>query len=456
MTRHVDNPELARIVRGFCTSKEAGEAVLHLAVCGGCHRRLLHRHPEEGRQFLESWLTEFACTKGLAVEEVASNLPEFFSALGDEETRTVRKAPTLLRTIRGLSEAHQHLYVANSPRFHTLAFLESSLAEARDHWHSSPVEAVRWASAAVTVAERAEPSLNQAYARTVWADVKARAWAYLANGYRIGGDLHAADGALATSRRFLEKGTGTLEVRAEVRSLEGSLRRGQRRFDDSWSAAFEAERIYQTIGIEEAAASAVLVGSSALAEAGKIERAIRKLQRSLSRLPKHALGGRTHFGLLQNLAWRLTEADRPEQAARLLPEVRQLSAQLVAEPLTHARIQWLEARIHGLLGQPRLAEAAFRDLKRVFLDARSPYDAALASLDLAVHLIEDGRSGEGAELARDLVPIFRSRGIHREALAAGMLVARSLSEETASVDFVQRVATYLRHARLDPTYRFPG
>lgn len=456
MTSHLDDLDLARIVGAFCTSREAGEAVLHMAVCSSCHRRLLHRHPKQGRRFLETWLADFACTKGLAVEEIACRLPEFFSGLGEDEVRALRRVPTLIQALRGLSEPHQHLLVANSLRFHTLAFVEHSLAEARDHWHSSPAEAVRWASIAVLAAEQAEPEITEGHERLVWADVLARAWAYLANGHRLGGDLHAADEALAKSVRLLAAGTGTRELRAEVLSLTGSLRRGQRRFQESWAAASEAERIYEGLGNDEAAASTALVGSSSLAEAGDLQRAISILRGSLARLPERLVRGRTHFILLQNLACRLGEADRPQQARKLLPQVRELSTQFIDEPLTQTRTEWLEGRIHAQLGEPRLAEAAFRKVRRAFVAAGSPYDVALVSLDLAMLLIEDGRTGEAAELARDLVPIFHSRGIHREAMAAGILVARSLSEETATVDFVQRVASYLRQARLDPTYRFPG
>lgn len=456
MTGHLGDTDLARIVAGFCTSREAGEAVLHVAVCANCHRRLLQRQPGQGRRFLVSWLEDFAASKGLEVEEAATRLPEFFSVLREEDVQEGRETLTLIRDLRGLSEAHQRLLVANSARFHTLGFLEQSLAEARDHWHSSPAEAVRWASLAVTVSERAEPSLVKVYGPAVCADAKARAWAYLGNGYRIGGKLTTAVQALAKGVRLLSDRGRASEVRAEVLALQSSLRRDERRFQEATLAAFEAAALYEKLGRRETAVLTALVGALALAESGDVDQARRKLQRLLTRLPGRSRGGRTHFYLLQNLAHTLILADRPEEAAALLPEVRELSLQLVDEPLTHTRTGWLEGRVQAQLGQPRLAEATFRNVQRVFLAAGSPYDAALVSLDLAALLIEEGQSRQAAELARDLVPIFRSRGVHREAMAAGMLVARSLSEETATVDFVQRVATYLRQARVDPRYRFPG
>jgi hypothetical protein len=44
--------------------------------------------------------------------------------------------------------------------------------------------------------------------------------------------------------------------------------------------------------------------------------------------------------------------------------------------------------------------------------------AALASLDLAVLYLKEGRAGEVKELAREMAEVFRAQGIAREAFAA--------------------------------------
>jgi hypothetical protein len=53
-----------------------------------------------------------------------------------------------------------------------------------------------------------------------------------------------------------------------------------------------------------------------------------------------------------------------------------------------------------------------------------------------------------------MIPVFQSRQIHREALAALSLWAGAVREERASRDLVVRVASYLKHARHNPELRF--
>jgi hypothetical protein len=55
-----------------------------------------------------------------------------------------------------------------------------------------------------------------------------------------------------------------------------------------------------------------------------------------------------------------------------------------------------------------------------------------------------------------MVPIFESRDVHQEALAALLLVRRAAEAEELNLAFLQRVATFLHRARHDPGMRFEG
>jgi len=73
------------------------------------------------------------------------------------------------------------------------------------------------------------------------------------------------------------------------------------------------------------------------------------------------------------------------------------------------------------------------------MDRGLPYDAALASLDLAVLYLEEGRTREVKDLAREMAEIFKAQGIAREALAALTLFVEAAQKETATVELVRRV-----------------
>jgi hypothetical protein len=53
-----------------------------------------------------------------------------------------------------------------------------------------------------------------------------------------------------------------------------------------------------------------------------------------------------------------------------------------------------------------------------------------------------------------MVPIFASRQIHREALAALAFLQQAVEAERAGVEVVERVADYLRRARYAPDLVF--
>ena len=105
------------------------------------------------------------------------------------------------------------------------------------------------------------------------------------------------------------------------------------------------------------------------------------------------------FSLRFNMAVDLCHLERYAEAAALLPRVRELAIEQANE-LDLLRLVWLEARIDAGQGRARAAQAGLEQVRRKFADLEMPYDAALASLDLAVALAE-GRPHGGGEGAGD-------------------------------------------------------
>jgi hypothetical protein len=82
------------------------------------------------------------------------------------------------------------------------------------------------------------------------------------------------------------------------------------------------------------------------------------------------------------------------------------------------------------------------------------YDTALVSLELAVFLIDEGKTAEVRELAGEITEIFKARDVHRETLAALAVFQAAADRATATTDLVRDLAAYLTRARLDPELRF--
>jgi hypothetical protein len=89
-----------------------------------------------------------------------------------------------------------------------------------------------------------------------------------------------------------------------------------------------------------------------------------------------------------------------------------------------------------------------------FAQRGSGYNAALVSLELAILDLEDGRRSDVRRLAEQLLWIFSSRSVHREALAALTLFREAVETETVTAELARRILAYLERARQDPTLRF--
>ncbi|HXU33458.1 MAG TPA: hypothetical protein VN851_23055 [Thermoanaerobaculia bacterium] len=146
-----------------------------------------------------------------------------------------------------------------------------------------------------------------------------------------------------------------------------------------------------------------------------------------------------------NLLIALVTAGRFEEASRRLEEIRGMF--LLSSPLDRIRLRWLEARIAAGLGRLEEAESILREVREEFFDRRMGYDAALVALELAVLFIEQGRTAEIKQLAIEVLPLFESREVHREAMGALILFQRAAEQEILTVQMVRQVTAFLTQER---------
>ena len=76
------------------------------------------------------------------------------------------------------------------------------------------------------------------------------------------------------------------------------------------------------------------------------------------------------------------------------------------------------------------------------------------ALDLAVLLAEQGRIRELKLLAAELVTVFRSLGVAREAFAALTIFERFAQAEAVTLSLLARLSHYFARVRSQPDLRF--
>lgn len=369
----------------------------------------------------------------------------FAAALAQERAEAPELFVELLRRPAGDRVA----LVASDPRFRTWGVLEllieRSLATAtRD---AEAAEAL--AGLALRLADRLDDGF---YGPASLEDLRARAWGSLANARRVRSDLHGAEQAFSSASGHLRRGTQDPLEEAILLDLEGSLRRDQRRFSEAFALFRRAEVLFRTAGDLHRAGRSLVNLSTVHYFAGEIGKAISVLSRAVPLIdaeqePRLLLCAQHNLVDYLTIAGRIAEARQAYSATRVLYRD-------FAEPWVQSRRKWVRARILRGLGKVELAESLFLRARDGFLAEGIPYDTALVSLELATLYAEHGRTADLRRLAGEMLPIFSSLQIHREALAALSFLRQAIESERASLGLVTAVAVYLRHAQHRPELRF--
>jgi tetratricopeptide (TPR) repeat protein len=162
---------------------------------------------------------------------------------------------------------------------------------------------------------------------------------------------------------------------------------------------------------------------------------------------------RLAFGVRFSLLGDLCHLEKFQEAESRLPEVQALAEQL-GEELDLTRVDWLTAKIAAGLGRLAEAREAFEEVQGVFIRRELTFDYALVSLELSVLLLGQGRTAEVKMLAEQMLEIFRTQKVEREALAALRLFCDAARRETATVELARRLVTFLHRAQHDPELSF--
>jgi transcriptional regulator with XRE-family HTH domain len=259
---------------------------------------------------------------------------------------------------------------------------------------------------------------------------------FVANALRAADDLRAADEALAaawTLWRLVDHPGEAILCEWRLLDLEASLRRDQRRF----GAALDL--------LDRALASAplgtqgriLLKKAFTLEQAGESEGALVVLAEAAP-LVDAGDEPRDRLGVRFNTVVNLVHLGRLREAEASLAELRQLVSAL-GNDLDATRLRWLASRIAAGLGRRQEALDGLVAVQRDFRERGKAYDAGLASLDLAVLYLDEGRTRDVARLAGEMAWIFSRRDVHRETLAALQLFREAAERETLTAELVRRL-----------------
>lgn len=410
---HPDRENLFRLVLGNSSPEETHRIERHLSDCRDCRDLVDEISSSLGPCLLDSWLLP---GYDEAFENAADRASERLALI-------LQEAPTaeaLLAELLRRPAAERRSLVQNDERFHVLKLCQFLESRSRDLWVSDPFAALEYAELAVGIAARLSPL---SYGSTVVEDVRAMAWGFLGNSYRVCSDFWKAEQAFLTAWRHHVLAGEDAYTEGELLSFTASLRTAQGRFDEAVRVLDRAVAIYREGGDDHLEARGLIQKGSAFGYMGEFSKATQLLRQVLSKVdpfddPHLILAGH------HNLLWYLHEEGKYREALRILLKRRSLYQEL-GDRTHQVRLRWLEGKIARDSGRLREAAMSLEEVREIFIGWGLGADAAFASLDLAFVYSKEGNLERLRSLVDEMIPIFESRKLYIEANVARLIFDRS-------------------------------
>lgn len=431
MSSHPSLSQLAEFLQGRLTRRRNRQVV----------RRLLAGWPGSA---IASALQAQGFDYGAAFRAAWRSAEERRLAFGTERA----EAPELLREIAVQPFYRQWILVTDHPRFRTWSLCELLLDACREWGFQDPPRALQTARLGVQVADRLD---RERYGEARVNDLRARAWATLANAERILTDFRAAEKSFAKAGRLLKSGTGDPVEKAHFLLFEASLLGHQQRFSEAFRRLDRVVRIGRLCGDLHLCGKALITRGFLAGMAHEPELSLRFLREGLPLVDPDA-EPRLLVAAYHNLILGLTESGNLVEAAELLEHSGPLYEHL-GDRMNLIRRTWLEGKIALGLGELARAESLLLRARGQLAERGLGYDAALLSLDLAQLYARQGRGAEMRNLAEEMLPIFQSRAIRREAVSALIVFQKAAALERVTLGIVQELSDSLQESRSTPGLR---
>jgi tetratricopeptide (TPR) repeat protein len=432
LSEHPSPDDLARFVAGSLPRPESRRLVSHLLQgCPSCALALARQGGLAPAVVPENAYDEVvAGAVGRATEAAAQRQEAvaILTSLLSGERSWAKLSGLEMATLRGLPRVKVLLEAGRSLRY------------------QDPQATLSFASLARHAAERLSP---KQFGDKQVADLRALAWAELANAYRICDDLSAASQAMNRAIYWSHRGSRSSLLLARIADLLASLLGAQRRIHEALELLFLVFKAHQRDGRHHLAGRTLFSAGNMTALEGAPDQGILLMHRALGLLDQERDPVLVAHLLLSMIMY-LADLGRFRSARRHLWRCRHLFVEYGSE-VDQLRVHWLEARIYAGLGDFSRSEAAFQATRQGFADHGQVYPAALAGLDLAALWARQGRHGEIHSLAQEMIATFRALRIAREAIVTLLILQKAcLNGGGQLLEIIEMVMTFLKDLERQP------
>lgn len=277
--------------------------------------------------------------------------------------------------------------------------------------HSDPRQGLQVAQVAVEIATQLD--LGQ-YGQMLKADLQAHAWSNLGNSLRLCGDYVAADDAFKRAASAEEKGSRYPLLRSDCMRMLAMLRRDQQRIPEALELATQAVSLAEGAGDLHRGAKHRAMLAMVHFRLGDTKEAI-LCNAIAARHLDVALEPDMAFALAHNTTLYLAADGRDGLALAFANAGEPFYAEM-AEPLIRLRHRWLLGRLNANCGVLDEAALHLMAAREGFAERNLRYDAALATVDLALVWLRGGLASQAEAEAEALDRFLQMPDIPAEAI----------------------------------------
>jgi tetratricopeptide (TPR) repeat protein len=351
----------------------------------------------------------------LTVDRVRSMLRERSAALAAER----QEAPLVLDDLLAQAPGRRLLLVRNSARYQSLALGYLLVDRCVEALYTEAEDSVELAALAAEVASQLD---CDRYTRGMVEDLKALAWAHLADAHRRCGDMAAALQAMGTAETRFRWGTGDGTLEARILGIKVSLCRRLGKFQEGLALMDRVIILCRREGSPQMVGRALIKKARMLKDLGDPRTAL-WLLRQASRMVDGDADPRVKLFLRHHLICCLIDLGEVPKARRLLRLSRSTYLRF-QEGYVRWSLRWVEGLVAAGLGRFEEALALLRETREGLEELGQSHRAAQVAMDLAGVYEDVGQHAEALALAEEALQVFRDHSQPLEAANAELLIGR--------------------------------
>jgi len=321
-----------------------------------------------------------------------------------------------------------------APPLRDLGTLRALLERSWAVRHENPGEMKNLTRLAVEVSGRLHPHWHDERDAADW---QARAWGALGNALRTSDDLDEAERAFRVAFDFFHRGNQAAPLKGRVRDLYASYLGTRREFDRAFAALDVVHSTYLGLGDPHLAGKALAAKAMYLHYSGQPEEAVAVNQQAMSLIDRARDAELLFFSVHNQVRFlvacgQLDEAKR--ELAQHLGDLQRLKGRIY-----QIRLCWIQAQLSAGLREWQSAEEGLRSVQEELEKEGMGFHAALASLELALVWMRQGRYEETERMVLEVCDVFIALRMQRETFGAVMVLKEAFEKRMATLGLLEEV-----------------